>query len=166
MKSGKTSFMSRVRKHSVEGVSVKGPSSGTEGRPVRRFRAGGGIGIACLPTSHWDLVLPYSHCGILRAVGSREGRSVDAERRNRDRSGKWDGLHDCSTGCRHGGRPLADPQPGFMILKTRDPIRACPLRVTDQCRVRCFHSRAPKEGLTSDRARRVGGTLRTTRAVD
>ena len=25
-------------------------------------------------------------------------------------------------------------------------------RVTDQCRVRCFHSRAPKEGLTSDRS--------------
>src|ERR1700693_4734744 len=25
-------------------------------------------------------------------------------------------------------------------------------RVTDQCRVCCFHSRAPKEGLTSDRS--------------
>ena len=48
---------------------------------------------------------------------------------------------------------LADPQLGPTISKTRDLNRSLsPPRVTDQCRVRCFHSRAPKEGLTSDRS--------------
>ena len=53
---------------------------------------------------------------------------------------------------------LVDPQPGPTILQTRDLIGSLSSpRVAHQCCVRCFHSRAPQEGLASDRS--AAGTV-------